>query len=136
METQSNEELVAQQLRRLVSEGTDGGFLIVSGGEFYVQFAHWNFDDESTLVFEIASNLSQPGKLSGIQESQIRGLGFEDPTPDVLETHAGTPNFSREYQVTGTDIFVEIANTTSTVFTDVFGLALDSPLEFELNLNP
>lgn len=121
-----NEDTLVYNLRRLLTEGGTGNYLVVSTGDVYVQFAATR--GEQQIYCEAVSNqfLPQSMRLSEDKISQLRGLGFE--------IGRGSPNFSRTFYIVDSQELREIARTGLSVLSDVYGIPSHSRIQFELNL--
>ena len=128
------EELLAKYLNRLLTEGhveeSVNDFLLVSYGEYYVQFLDYSEGEDSLIYSEAVSNQMIPGLLSESQALQLRALGFEAPE----EWQSGT-NFSRYFNATGEESVAEIARISAAIMHDIFGLEPESLPEFQLVLD-
>jgi hypothetical protein len=121
-----DEEQLVHNLGRLITEGGQSNFLIVSVGEVYVQFAASRGDKE--VYCEAVSNEFLPPGLQLAEDkiSQLRGLGFEDP--------GASPNLSRTFDVTEEAALPELARLTHHILSNVYGCDAQSRLQFELVL--
>lgn len=121
-----NEDTLVYNLRRLLTEGGTGNYLVVSVGEVYVQFAASR--GEQQIYCEAVSNQFLPPsmRLNEDRISQMRSLGFE--------IGRGSPNFSRTFYIVDSQELREIARTGLSVLSDVYGIPSSSMIQFELNL--
>ena len=99
----------------------ENNFLVVSYGEYYVQFLAESDDEDSQIYAEVVSNQMIPGLLSESQVLQLRTLGFEEP-----EAQQSGTNYSRYYNATGEESLSEIAWLFSAIMHDIFGLELEA----------
>lgn len=122
----NDEEQLIHNLRRLITEGGESNFLIVSVGDVYVQFAASHGDKE--VYCEAVSNEFLPHGLQLTEDkvSQLRELGFEEP--------GASPNFSRTFDVAEEAGLRELAQLTRYILSNVYGCAAQSRLRFELVL--
>ncbi len=122
---QSSEQQLVHNLKRMLNEGGDGNFLIVSCGDAYVQFAAKRGDTQ--IYCEAVSNeyLPRNKQLSDHQIAQLQQLGFD--------TSSDTENFSCTLAVADETSLASIAHFVVSILTDVYGCT-DAKLEFELNL--
>lgn len=121
----SEDELV-RNLSRLLTEGGNENFLIVSAGDVYLQFAASPGNKE--VYCEAVSNENLPADLHlTVQKVMaLNQLGFED-TGDL-------PNFSRNFDVSGEQDILELARLARSVLSDIYGCPAETKLKFELNL--
>lgn len=132
-----SDEEITHYLSRLVTEGEKDSFLIISVGEFYVQFMIGALTGtEGPLLWcEAVSNVSIPElNISDQVASQMRSLGFEDPSTDVWETGLGSPNFARIFSYPDEVELGEIARTALFILKDIYGCQFHSKLQFDLLL--
>jgi len=126
MNSFQDEEQLVHNLRRLIKEGGESNFLIVSVGEVYVQFAASRGDKE--MYCEAVSNEFLPPELQLAEDKivQLQGLDFEEP--------GASPNFSRTFDVAEETALRELAHLTHHILSNVYGCAAQSKLQFELVL--
>jgi len=113
---------IAAALQRITREGGDGNFLIVSAGDYYVQF--YGEPGERTIGCEAVSNTYLSGKreLRLDQINELKGRGF------VLDG-----NFSRQYNLDEVDEY-QLAQMTVGILQRVYGVPADTLVQIELNL--
>ncbi len=123
----AHEQQLIQNLKRMLTEGGMGNFLIVSCGDAYFQFAAGR--GETQIYCEAVSNeyLPRGRQLSGEQSKQLQALGFEPPDE-------GTHNFSRNFAVAADSALSDLASRTLRILSTVYGCAESTALEFQLNL--
>ena len=134
MEEHNRETILALNLKRLVSGNSYDDFLVVSSGEYYVQFKNEASASSDLLYCEVVSNFSIPGLISEYQASRIQELGFEAPTPNTKESDGGSPNFTRSVDVSSERLLSGLANTASIIFNDIFAIDKDLKLAFQLEI--
>ncbi len=121
-----NEDTLVYNLRRLLTEGGRGNYLVASVGDVYVQFAANR--GEQQIYCEAVSNQFLPPslRLNEAKISQLRSLGFE--------IGRGSPNFSRTFYIVDSQELREIARTALSLFSGIYGIPPSSMIQFELNL--
>ena len=120
------ESQIADALRRLTSDGGDNNFVIVSCGDFYVQFA--GARGSRQLYCEAVSNeyLAQDQALVPEKIDRLEQLGFD--------LDAGSNQYSRQFKIPGESEIRELAVTTLRILADVYGCRRDSEVHLELTL--
>ena len=126
----SNESLIVKNLHTIQNEGGDGNFVIFQADEqanYYIQLAGQK--DDPALHAEAASNqvISEGSQLPRQQQIQIEALGWQPPTPGMM-------NYSREWLANTDEARLAIAKLIMQTFIEGYGIASDSPLEVILNL--
>jgi|GEM_PF-260012 len=123
---EDNEDALVYNLRRLLTEGGAGNYLVASVGDVYVQFSASR--GEQQIYCEAVSNQFLPRNLQLSEDkiSQLRGLGFE--------IGRDSPNFSRTCYIVDSQELREIARTALSILSDVYGIPPSSMIQFELNL--
>ena len=130
---QDDEEPLVHNLSQLITEGGDGNFLIVSVGNVYIQFA--GSRGATSVDCEAVSNQFLPEELQLTEHalSQLRGLGFEVPVEAPVKpswrnlwgllavTTPPPPNYSRTFDAADEPAVREIARTTLSILSDVYG---------------
>ena len=149
---QDDEEPLVHNLSRLITEGGDGNFLIVSVGEVYIQFA--GSRGATSVDCEAVSNQFLPAELQLGEGrlSELQALGFEVPVEVSAEvpvqpkpswrnlwgllavTTPPPPNYSRTFDAADEPAVREIARTTLSILSDVYGCPTQSPIKYELEL--
>jgi len=119
------EDEIAAGLRKLASEGGSNNFLIVSSGDFYIQFAAEHGARE--VWCEAVSNSYLPAarklSLEKINELKRRGFAISD-----------TENFSRKFPLAGEEDARKLAGMAVEILERAYGCSSDSPVKIELNL--
>ena len=120
--------VIARALDKLISEGTDGSYLIVAVDEVYVQFLRIGDRDEPWVYCEAVSNefLPPDQKLEPEQITALTLLGFEE----TIET----PNYCREFMVPDTDIMTEVGRMTLQMFASIYMCPADSEVDIDLHI--
>jgi hypothetical protein len=91
--TVSNEALVADALKEMVINGTDRSYVIISSGEYYVQFKHFATDGEVYCEAVSETYLPDDLPLSKKAANRLVGIGFHEPEKNLdLTTSAPTPS--------------------------------------------
>jgi len=111
-------------LRRLTEDGGSKNFVILSTGEYYVQFL--SCCGSATLYGEAVSE--RFASLSAKQQAQIRRLGWRPPTRGKY------PNFYHYFPVIDDRDRGAIADKVLTTF-EVYRRCSDQPLAVELILD-
>jgi len=124
---------IAEYLRRLVKEGKEGAFLIISirSNKIYVQFSY-NPKSEGTVYCEAVSDeyLPKELKLSEDQIWRLKQLGFQSPGSDN-----GEPlNFNQNVSIANDEEILALAKMTGQIFFDVYYMSADEKLQFRLEL--
>ena len=123
-------EDVAKEIKRLLNEGGEENFLIVSAGDIYVQFTSSN--GESSVNCEVVSNRFLPDDLylERPQVIQLNELGFESPSG----ADDGCTNFNRPYNVNTDERLEKLVEDVYFVFFEIFKLSLDTEFKLDLTL--
>jgi hypothetical protein len=105
------------------------GFLFVSLGKPYVQFAHDIKDEPTWLVAEAVSNAYLPKELQfgKIATDRLLSMGYQKPL-------AQDGNFFRNYVIDAEDQLLDVARTTVRIFREVYVVGQRSNLKIELKL--
>ncbi len=113
---------IAAVLQRMTREGGDGNFVIVSAGDYYVQF--YGQPGDRTVGCEAVSNAYLSGKreLRLDQINELKRRGF------VLDG-----NFLREFNLDDSDEY-QLAQMTVELLQRVYEVAADAMVRVELNL--
>lgn len=114
-----------KNLKQMYTKGGEDNFLVVQAGDAYLQFAGGKKAD--AFVWEAVSNENLPAgkKLTPDQEKALVARGFE-PEEGL--------NFSQLVEIAGTKTLEQLAKDSIAIFQEVYGVAGDAALEFELNL--
>ncbi len=115
-----------ENFRRLLSDGGDDNFLIVSCGDTYIQFAAERGDTQ--IYCEAVSNAYLPRKqqLSDDKIAELQRLGFSPPDE--------SDNFSCIFTIADESAVRRIASLTLHMLANVYGCAESAALDFQLNL--
>jgi hypothetical protein len=119
----ANERRVLQSLHEVVN-GPTGTFLIVSSGDYYVQF----LNEKDRLHFEAVSNnfLPESLQLSEVKQQQLRSLGFDAPSKDIK-------NYSRIYPLESVlGQLHALASLAVRVLAEVYDVSKQAKLELEV----
>lgn len=124
--SEKNKEQLKTNLHRLITEGSEDSFLIVSVGDIYVQFVPPS--EEKEIYCEAVSNefLPRRMKLDEKRTSRLKELGFEEP--------GESPNYSRYFDISNDNALQEAIQTILSIFANVYGCPANSNFKFELNL--
>ncbi len=124
----THERLVRKSLENIVKNGADGSFLIISSGDFYVQFLHARASHE--LVCEAVSDTFLPEKLRLSSEDKSRLLKLEFKEPNEI------PNYHQVFKLgNSNELLPNISALVVKVFSDVYHLSKNSKLDFTTNLD-
>ena len=120
------ESEIAGALHKLTTEGGDNNFVIVSCGDFYVQFASSRGSQE--LYCEAVSNeyLSKDKRLAPDRIDRLEQLGFD--------LDDSSSQYSRQFKISGESEVHELARTALNILADVYGCRRDSQVKLELTL--
>ncbi len=123
----SSSQPLAQNLQRLLREGGDNNFLIVSCGEAYVQFTA--SPGASEIYCETVSNeyLPRARQLSNENIAQLKQLTFAPPDGDIV-------NFSAYFAVRDDAALHRLADLALHVLTTIYGCNDLPSMKYELNL--
>ena len=104
---------LAINLDRLLTEGDEGSFMVVSVGKPYVQFGADKYD--TRVRFEAVSNAYLPSEMRLTKEkvSELAIIGFDVSNPES--------NFFREVDVSNKSTIRVIAKTARDILIDVYG---------------
>ncbi len=91
MEEHNRETILALNLKRLVSGNSYDDFLVVSSGEYYVQFKNEASASSDLLYCEVVSNFSIPGLISEYQTSPKHFLNTSQTPHQTSPEHSQTP---------------------------------------------
>ena len=116
-------EAEAEVAKRLEELATDGGFIIVSAGDYYVQYR--SQDEVPTLRSEAVSNAFLPAErqLDVAQTKELEGRGFT--------LCLDSKNFFRECSVHGPDDARKEARLTLEILQHVYGCSAACILRIE-----
>ncbi|MBI4862690.1 MAG: hypothetical protein HY815_20880 [Candidatus Riflebacteria bacterium] len=126
-----NLERIAEALRRIMTEGGEGNFAIMTADErrnYYIQFAS---ECGSTSLFgEAVSNesLTTGNALGPRQEQRLEELSWLPPEDNCT-------NYHREWTEDHDDGVRALAGTVMQTFREVYGIPPEQPIEIELNLD-
>jgi len=117
---------LANNLRRLTTEGLEGSYMIVSVGKPYVQLGGNKYDTH--LRFEAISNAYLPSKMQLTEDkiSELQTLGFDVSNPKS--------NYFREVDASGEHAIQVIAKTARDILVKVYGCDPKSRPRIELNI--
>jgi hypothetical protein len=120
--------VIARALDKLISEGTDGSYLIVAVEEVYVQFLPIEDRDEPWVYCEAVSNefLPTDQKLEPEQITALTLLGFEE----TIES----PNYRREFMVPNIDVMTDVGRLTLQMFATIYLCPTDSEVDIDLHI--
>ena len=121
--------VIARALDKLISEGTDGSYLIVAIDEVYVQFLPIGDRDEPWVYCEAVSNeFLPPGqKLEPEQITALTLLGFAE----TIES----PNYCREFMVPDMEVMTEVGRMTLQMFATIYLCPSDSEVDIDLHID-
>ena len=116
------------RLRQLVTSDQDGGFLILSVGDYYVQFL--KDSAKSTLYCEAISDTYLPPKLRLAPESVRRFLSFGFERPDAI-----CPNYHISFDLNEAERFLSsMASLVVKVMAEVYDVGQNAKLDVRLDL--
>ena len=120
--------VIARALDKLISEGTDGSYLIVAIDEVYFQFLSIGDLQQRWLYCEAVSNefLPEGQKLEPEQITALTLLGF-------VET-VETPNYSCDFNVSDSGVLADIGRMTLQVFATIYLCPSDSEVDIDLHI--
>ena len=120
--------VIARALDKLISEGTDGSYLIVAIDEVYFQFLSIGDMEQRWLYCEAVSNefLPEGQKLEPEQITALTLMGFVESVE--------TPNYSCDFNVTGSAILTDIGRMTLQVFVTINLCPPDSEVDIDLHI--
>lgn len=123
-----NAAVIARAPDKLISEGTEGSYLIVAIDEVYLQFLSIGDTDEPWLYCEAVSNQFLPPdqKLEPEQITALTLLGFEE----TIES----PNYSCEFSVPNPDILADIGRMTLQMFATIYLCPSDAEVDIDLHI--
>lgn len=124
----ANEKPVLEAVRQLVAEGQDGGFVVFSVGDYYVQLLTDRAN--SILHFEAVSDTYLPLKLKLGPDSvrPLLSLGFKQPDNK-------NPNYHRVFTLDEAQASLSsIAGLAVKVMAEVYEVSQNSKLEIRLDL--
>jgi hypothetical protein len=118
---------VIKNLKRLIAQGGQGNFLILSFKDAYMQFA--GVKGETQIHCETVSNnfLSKASKLNNDQIEKLVALGFSMPDNK-------TSNFVMPYDLNSETDFEQLSQIVWSVFFDVHKFPESTKLSFKINL--
>ena len=120
--------VIARALDKLISEGTDGSYLIVAIDEVYFQFLSIGDMEQRWLYCEAVSNefLPEGQKLEPEQITALTLMGFVESVE--------TPNYSCDFNVSDSAILTDIGRMTLQVFVTIYLCPPDSEVDIDLHI--
>jgi len=117
---------IVDELRRLLTEGGDGNYLVLSSDVYYVQFTGQPGD--TGLHCEAVSDVFLPDDraLSEQGRTRMEALGFRQ--------ESSGENFHRTFDVASDEALRHIAGTALSIFEQVYGCGPAPVLEREIEL--
>lgn len=117
---------IVDDLRRLLTEGGDGNYLVLSSDVYYVQFAGQPGD--TGLHCEAVSDIFLPEDraLSRSGRDRLEALGFAQDSPEE--------NFHRVFDVTSEEALRQIVEKAVSIFEQVYGCGPKPALDREIEL--
>lgn len=119
---------IGSGLLDLTREGGPGNFMVVSSGDFYVQFA--GSPGNPNVLCESISAKYLPKKLKISQvavKKKLKALGFALGNGEI-ET------FSRNYEILTEEQAGEVAKIALQILQKVYGVAKDAEVQIELSI--
>ncbi len=124
-----NLSIIADSLRRIQTEGSNGNFVIFMADakkNYYVQFM--GARDKTNLYAEAVGNkvLPRAAALGPDLVARLQAMGWNPPEK--------SPNFYREWEAASDKDRQSIAHEVMRVLVEVYGVQPDQPLAVELEL--
>jgi type III secretion system-like peptide-binding chaperone len=123
---QEAEGEIARGLQELTAAGGDSNFMIISAGDFYVQFS--GSRGSSQVHGEAVSNdyLKSKHRLPPEKIDELEKLHF-----DLVDSPG---NFTRDFEVANSDQASDVARLALDILEKIYGCPRTSPIEIELTL--
>ena len=120
--------VIARALDKLISDGTDGSYLIVAIDEVYLQFLSTGDRDEPWIYCEAVSNEFLPDgqKLEPEQITALTLLGFVE--------NIETPNYTCDFSISDPATLTDIGRMTLQMFATIYLCPSDSEVDIDLHI--
>jgi hypothetical protein len=119
------EELI-QSFIKLMTQGGDDSFLVLSSGSVYLKYIAE--PDIRSVYIEAVSNKLLPKDLQLNPEkiSRLNGIGFKP--------QARSPNLMKTFSIPDESAFLDLADMSLKVLEKIYGVQKTSELSIELNM--
>lgn len=128
----SNETRIIKHLEELMKKGGEGSFLIISAGEFYMQFARVSSSD--IYAEAVSEDFLHEG--FDFTEQMINSLyryGLFKAEPEYDDDYEGR-NYSGIWKASDEKEIAPIAKKIIEIFENVYGLSDDCNLDYKLEI--
>ncbi|MEZ7890727.1 MAG: hypothetical protein QMC67_03190 [Candidatus Wallbacteria bacterium] len=128
----SNEIRIIKHLEELMKKGGEGSFLIISAGEFYMQFARVSSVD---IYAEAVSEdfLHEGFDFTEKMVNSLYSYGLFKAEPEYEDDREGK-NYSGIWKASNEKEIVATAKKIIEIFEKVYGLANDCNLDYKLEI--